>query len=54
MEAKDYNVKIGDGNCTNIAVTMNEITCLPPKSEPDDPTSDHTMVKVRVNLQVAG
>ena len=56
VEAKYYNVKIGDRQCKNIAVTMNEITCLPPKSEPNDPNSTHTMVKVHVliHLQLRG
>ncbi len=47
VDASQYSVKIGQESCSNIEVTMNSITCLPPKSEPDDPLHHNTRVQVR-------
>ena len=46
VKKEEYLVAIGEEFCDNMDVTMGEITCLPPRSEPHDPTSDQTTVKV--------
>ncbi len=46
VKEDEYVVRVGQEFCENVNVTMKEITCLPPRSEPDDPTSDKTTVKV--------
>ncbi len=46
VKSHHYQVQIGNETCFNVSVTMSEITCLPPTSQPFDSTSDHATVKV--------
>ena len=46
VDQSAYSVWIGDELCTNTDVTMNSITCLPPKSRPEDHLYPNTRVRV--------
>ncbi len=47
VQKSAYSVWIGDEICEDIDITMNIITCLPPKSQPNDPLQPNTRVRVR-------
>ena len=46
VKEEQYVITIGDELCDSVSVTMNEITCKPPRSEPTDNTSDYVSVTV--------
>ncbi len=41
-----YQITVGDKRCQDVKITENEISCLPPKSEPFDAFSDNARVIV--------
>ena len=44
----NYHVTVGEQECEDIFVTMDEIRCKPPKTQPKDPHEDKPRVRVNI------
>ncbi len=53
VDKSAYSVWIGEELCEDINVNMNSITCLPPKSRPEDHLHPNTRVKVSKEIIAA-
>ena len=47
---EDYSISIGNGECTDIHLTDNELLCLPPEKEPDT-SANHIEGAPRVTVR---
>ena len=47
-----YKITVGDKECREIKTKEDEITCLPPASEPTDALADNPRVRVGKKMQL--